>query len=340
MYHKRFPRLLFVAIVPLLIFAVACDQEDERAAEVRTIVDSVEREVDIPTSVNRVVCLNSDLAEVVVALGAKDKLVSAGYRVSTGEAWLGTAFPSLQELPSPHTPGGINVEEVLSLEPDLIVTTIFGEVGYEEVLDVLGSLDIPILVLSLEGLDNYGAELRSIAAALGVESKGEELIAFLEETLDSVSSRTQDIPEGDRVRVYHGLWDVYVATSGGIFEDDQIKVAGGTNVSASLTDFGTEVSAEQLIVWNPEVIVTLAEAPAPQVLSDPKLSDIQAVKTGRVYSHPEVGWGFATPRAIFATLWLATKLYPETFSDVDLDAEVDEFYETVYGVSYDGVTLR
>jgi iron complex transport system substrate-binding protein len=75
------------------------------------------------------------------------------------------------------------------------------------------------------------------------------------------------------------------------------------------------------------------------VLSDRKLSGIQAVERKRVYKHPEQGWGFATPRSIFAILWLAKKLYPARFANLDLEAKADQFYTTVYGFPYSGPSL-
>lgn len=308
----------------------------------RKVMDSVGREISVPTTVNRVISLNSDLTEIIFALGATDKLVAAGYRISQGpgEAWIAGIAPHLVELPSPHTPAGVNAEEVLSLGPDLIVSTEFGEVGYEEVIDSLERLDIPIVIISFEGMDTYWEDLTLLGQLLGVEDRTKEIIALMRDRLEKIQARTKSLP-ADRqpVRVYHGLWNVYVATNGGIFEDDQIKAAGGINVSAALTDFGTQVTAEQLISWNPEVIISLYEAPAVDITSDPNLQDIDAVKNGRVFSHPEQGWGFATPRAFFAVEWMAKKLYPDIFVDFDLEAEADRFYRAIYGIDYDGPPL-
>ena len=307
----------------------------------KDLVDSVGRSVTVPTNVRRVVSLNSDLTEIILALEGQDLLVSGGYRVSQGpnEAWVAGIAPELTELESPHSPAGINAEHVVLLDPDIIVSTIFGEVGYQEVLDTLEPLGVPIVITSFERLDQYWDDLRLIASALGREERGEELIAFMLSRLEAVKLATDSIPEDQRAKVYHGLWDVYAATSGDIFEHDQIEAAGGINVSEALTGFGTQVSAEQLIKWDPEIIVLLWEASAEDVLSDPKLSDIRAIKSRQVFTHPEQGWGFLTPRAIFAIEWLAKKLYPERFGEIDLDAEADEFYEEIYGVPYEGSVL-
>ncbi len=341
MKHHARPRstaYVFALFAGVALLAAACGSDGGGGGS-RIIVDSLDREIELPDEVNRVVSLNSDLSEVIYALGAGDKLVSAGYRISANEAWIRDQVPELGELPSPHTPAGINLEELAALEPDLVITTLFGEVGYEEVLDSVGRLDVPIVVVSLETLEAYGEDLMLIARALGVEDRGEALAAFLNEHLESVESRTSEIADDERVEAYHGLWDVYFTIGPGIFEHDQIEAAGGVNVASSLSGFGAEVSPEQLLAWNPDIIFMLWEGQSADVLADPKLTDLAAVRTGNVFSHPEQGWGFATPRAIFAVTWLAEKMYPESFEDIDIGEAADQFYEEVYGFGYPGPPL-
>jgi len=110
--------------------------------------------------------------------------------------------------------------------------------------------------------------------------------------------------------------------------------AGGVNVAADLTGWMPEVSAEQLLQWNPHVVILLSGVSVDEVLNDPKLASLSAVKARRVYALPESGWDFSSPRALFCIEWLASKLYPERFADVDIEAEADEFYQNVFGVDY------
>jgi iron complex transport system substrate-binding protein len=332
-----------LAVLAAVLLVAGCQDERERqpaGPATITVVDTLDRQVRIPADVRRVVSLNSDLTEVVVALGGTDKLVSAGYRVSQpGQAWISEKLPQLANLPSPSSPAGVNLEQLAVLRPDLIISTLFGEIASNEVLDTVGKLGIPILIIGFERLDTYLDDLDLLARVLGLEDRGGRLREFLQSQLEEVTRRTDGVSTSKRMSVYHGLTDVYHSLGKGIFEHDQIAAAGGVNVAAELQGFGVQVSPEQLQRWNPDVIVLLWEGRTKDVLSDRKVSGLQAVKARRVYRHPEQGWGFATPRSIFAIPWLAGKLYPDRFADVDLEAEADTFYTTVYGFPYSGPSL-
>jgi iron complex transport system substrate-binding protein len=332
-----------LALLAAVALLAGCQDDPERqpaAPATITVVDTLDRRVELPAEVRRVVSLNSDLTEVIVALGGTDKLVSGGYRVSQpGEAWISEKLPQLVKLPSPSSPAGVNLEQLAALRPDVIVSTLFGEIASDEVLDSVGKLGIPIVIIGFERLGTYLDDLDLLATVLGLEERGRRLREFLRTQLDEVTRLTEGISAAERVSVYHGLTDVYHSLGKGIFEHDQIAAAGGVNVAGELQGFGVQVSPEQLQRWNPDVIVLLWEGRTKDVLSDRKLSGLRAVRAGRVYRHPEQGWGFATPRSVFAIPWLADKLYPERFADFDLEAKADVFYSTVYGFPYSGPSL-
>lgn len=336
----RIGRAVLVSFVATYGIACAADAPEEQAPETTRIVDSLGRDVDVPVHIDRLVSFNSDLTEIIFALGAADDLVAPGYRVSHDQAWLSEAAPELAKLPSPHSPAGINEEELAALDPDLIVSALFGEVDAEQVVDAGERLDIPVVIISFESYDRYFEDIALLAKTLGVEERGEALTARLRQEIARVLERTGDLTPRERVRVYHGVGDVYHTLGKGIFEDDQIRIAGGLNVASDVEGFGVEVSVEQIVTWDPAVIVLLWEAREDAVYDDARLSDVSAVRSRRVFRHPEQGWGFATPRAIFAVTWLGDKLHPDLFADLDMESEADAFYEDVYGFPYSGPPLE
>lgn len=332
-------RIVLLGMLLALGGSGCADSPQPAAAETRTIVDSLGRRVEVPTDIYRLVSFNSDLTEVIFALGAADKIVAPGYRVSQDQAWLSDAAPDLADLPTPQSPAGINEEELAALEPDLIVSALFGEVGADEVVKAGERLDVPVVIISFEAFAEYFDDVELLARTLGVDERGEELIARLRQVIEDVEARTRGLSPADRPRVYHGVGDVYHTLGKGIFEDDQIRLAGGVNVASSVDGFGVEISVEQLLEWDPEVIVVLWEANTKHIFEDRRLSDIEAVRERHIYRHPEQGWGFATPRAIFAVAWLGAKLHADRFADVDLEREADDFYQDVYRLHYWGPPL-
>jgi iron complex transport system substrate-binding protein len=333
-----------VVVAAALVAAFACVGASAvgRSSEkprTRTIVDSLGRRVTIPRHPRRIVSFNSDLTELLYALGASKRIVAPGYRITRNQAWLSKYAPRLVKLPSPQSPSGINVETLAALKPDLIVSTRFGEVSSDDVLATTSKLKIPIVIISLERLPTYDHDVMLAAKAVDAVARGRTLTKFLDRSRADVVARTRSIPTSKRLRVYQALTDPYHTVGAGIFEADQISAAGGVSVTNGLTGFGVPVSAEQILAWNPDAIVMLWEGSKSAVYNDSKLAAVKAVKNRRVYRQAEQGWGFATPRSIFAITWLAKKLYPARFRDVNLRAVANTFYKTVYGFRYQGPSL-
>ena len=239
---------------------------------------------------------------------------------------------------APYAGQDISTEEMLRINPDLVLHGGYGRIKQAEALKKQAP-DLPVVIAHFETIEEYMNDVRIVAQCVNAEDRAEALIAYLQGTLDFVQSRVKDIPEDEKVRVFYGGHDIYHVYTPETFEHSQITMAGGVNVGADLVGWLPEVSPEQMLVWDPEVIVVLNGVDVEAILSDPKVASVSAIKNKRVYSLPEASWDFSSPRALFCIEWLATKLYPERFSDVDIEAEADMFYANVFAVPYDGPAL-
>jgi iron complex transport system substrate-binding protein len=172
---------------------------------------------------------------------------------------------------------------------------------------------------------------------LGEEDRADELVSYYNEKVNYITGKTSRIPENERVRVYFaggGPKGGSVLTTVGkkFIWHDNINVAGGINVAENLTGYFNTVSIEQVIRWDPEIIITgRAEGASEDILSDPKWQDISAVRNGRVYVIPSYThtWGYPTSEWIMGTMWLADRLYPETV-ELDMTVETKEFYSKFF----------
>ena len=120
-----------------------------------------------------------------------------------------------------------------------------------------------------------------------------------------------------------------------------MKHAGAVNVAASTIKGFKQVSIEQVIEWNPQVIFVQNRYPAVvnEIQSSPQWQVIDAVKNHRVYLMPEYAkaWGYPMPEAMgIGELWMAKKLYPDKFNDVDMHKIVNDWYRTFYRTDYQG----
>ena len=118
---------------------------------------------------------------------------------------------------------------------------------------------------------------------------------------------------------------------------DWLQTAGIVNVSAENPEKwlkgALEVGIEQILLWNPEVIIANEPGVTNFINQSPKWAAIGAVKNRRVYQMP-IGisrWGhpgsLETPLAL---LWALATIYPEHAADIDLKKETRQFYKTFF----------
>ena len=330
-----------ILILSLAVLALAgCNgnsKTEENNEQTISITDAVGRTVSVPKDPKRIVCMNSDLLELAVILNAKDRIVAVDSYTNGGGSWVAEKYPDMANLPCPQMSNEINKEEMLKINPDLIITTIFGQIGYEEVLKIEKYVNAPIVVFSFEHLDTYFTEMSNMAKILNAEERYNEIKEKCDVLLNDVSSIVSQIPDNEKVSVYHALWDPYVTFGKNIFQIEQIAAAGGKCVTVELDGFGVTVTPEQIISWNPDCIVMIYECSidAAAMKNDPKISSVNAIKNDRVYQHPESGWAFLSPRSILAVKWMSVNFYPEKYQAVDMDKEIDDFYKMLFGFGYE-----
>ncbi len=311
------------------------------SGETRVVVDSLGNEVTIPKEVSKVASMRSGITEIICALGEKDKIIAVDEMTKAGTeygAFIAGVYPELMECSAPYWHRDIHAEEMLRLAPDVVLHGGYGRIQQAEALKKQVP-QMPIVIAHFETIEHYMDDIRIVAECVNATDRAEDLIATLQEALDKTTARVKDIPEAERVRVFYGGHDIYHAMTGTTFEHAQVVLAGGVNVAGELTTWNPEITPEQLLVWDPEVVVLLNGGSVSDVLNDKRLAGLSAVKSKRVYALPEAGWDYSTPRALFCIEWLASKLYPDRFADVDIEAEADAFYQKVFGVDYTGPAL-
>jgi iron complex transport system substrate-binding protein len=259
-----------------------------------TLVDCADRTVTINKPVERVVPTDStDSVRTVVQLGAAYKLVaitSIVERYVYGEDtpyWfaLSQVAPELKELPSVGSSSDPNRELIVSLKPDMI----FASGGNADVANSLqANTGIPVVCIRASGRLDFEMH-RLVGTVIGKEKEAEELISYLKERHDKVTEVTSQIPDSEKPKVYFSKRHITSTPP----RYDPIDLAGGINVAGEFADIGNgfgliEVSKEQIIVWNPDIILKNTGNDKPgttieDILSDPVLQTVTAVKERKVY---------------------------------------------------------
>ncbi len=146
-----------------------------------------------------------------------------------------------------------------------------------------------------------------------------------------MKAQTENLSDDQRPSVLHGnsVYTLNLDGTGTII-DDWIDVAGGKNANTESTTANAQAtfSMEQVISWNPDVIITGKAGEAEKILADPAWADINAVKNQKVYVNPKgvFGWDRYGVEELLQVQWAAATLHPELFGDLDIKGKVSDFY--------------
>ncbi len=297
--------------------------------EWKEIVDMTGSAVKIPRKINRVVDLIT--YETLIAFNATDKLVGVSKYAKTN-ILVKTAFPEIEEIPSPGSSFSLNIEDLAALKPDVVFIWPYKE----KIVEEIEALGIPVIKISLYSYEDIKRLLWLLGAVFDMRERASSLIDDMDTIVHMVQERVSSIPMEERTRVLY-LWSKPTKVQGGRGTvNDFINLAGGVNVAAGELADKTYVSVdlETIIKWNPEVIVIWYHARYNEstILDDPLWSPIKAVREHRVYKEPYYEhWNMDASLFI---LWLAQKMYPDKFSDISFVDIADKYYSKWYGVSY------
>ena len=312
------------------------------AADARSVTDSAGRTVTIPETVHRVYAAGPPAAVLLYVL-APDRLIGWPRALSReDERYLPEAYRGLPETGRLTGRGNTaNLEVVLRAKPDLIFD--FGAVrgAHISLADRLqAQTGIPYLLIDGR-FEHTATALRLMGDVLDVSDRAEQLAVYVETLLVDLESALAGIPEERRPRVYLARTPSGLETGlQGSINTEIIERAGGRNVAGASPDERsrrglTQMSAEQLILADPDTIITWDREFYAQVWASPLWAPIDAVQRGRVFLAPTspFGWIDRPPSVnrIMGLRWLGSLFYPDRMQ-LDWRQEVRTFYRLFYHV--------
>ncbi|MDE0407168.1 MAG: iron ABC transporter substrate-binding protein [Alphaproteobacteria bacterium] len=313
--------------------------------EARSIRDSAGRVVEIPDRVERVFAAGPPASILVYALKPAALLGWPRALRDYEKPYIARPWRELPETGRLTGRGGdANLERVIALEPDLIVD--FGSVR-DTYIDLANRVQdqtgIPYVLVNGR-FSETAASLRLLGEALGVPDRGEALAADVEATFAELRAALGAVPVEERPRVYlaRGPDGLETGLKGSI-NTEIIELAGGRNVTDVPGRYGlVRASPEQVIVADPDTIVTWDRTFYDRVWREPLWQGIAAVRQGRVYLSPTApfGWIDRPPsiNRMMGLKWLAGLFYPDLWQG-ELRAETRAFYRLWYHVDLDGPDL-
>jgi iron complex transport system substrate-binding protein len=294
-------------------------------------VDKLGRSVSITTPVKRAVFFET--YELIPALNIWDRVVGIS-RYAYGNDLMKAAKPDIAEtIPSAGSGFDVNMEALLKLNPELVITW----ASKPENIRFMREKGLAVYALYPESLQELFEVMRFHGRIFDCEKRVEFVIAEMDRVFGMIKKRVSAVPVVERRKV---LWissrPTSVACGIGV-NQDLITMINGVNPAGSIKERSTDVSMEQIIAWNPDVIFIWGNAKytAREIMENPQWRFVKAVRDQRVFKAPE--WSTWSPRLAPIVLWMAARTYPERFRDVQIERESDIFYRRVFGLRFNKV---
>ncbi|HKK94843.1 MAG TPA: ABC transporter substrate-binding protein [Anaerovoracaceae bacterium] len=336
---------LIVTLLMLLMLVGCGANEDSSNVDTTFITDSLGREVEVPTEIDRIVPLGNT-PRMIKYLGLSDKAVGIGsmdsdnitpvtaYAYANREMW--------KELPIVGTDvGGATdcySEQIVSVSPEVIFCTY-----NEEIADELQmKTGVPVVVVPMGTLfeKDYEEALLLIGSICGVEERANIIIEYLNDNLNELIERTSNISNENKPSVLgaaatykgiHGIDSIY--SNYPVFE-----VISANDVAMGISDAVNRVTVDKEIIleWDPEYIM-LDSGGVNLVKFDFEenpgyYEELSAFKNGNIYQYPSSTSYYTNVEiSLVNSYYVASLLYPEEFKDIEFDDKANEIFKFFLG---------
>lgn len=358
---KKVSNKILVAVLAASFLLSSCAKKPaSNAAEpagggTRTIVDQVGNTVVLPEKINRVVIASVwPLCSAYCLMFGTDKLVGLDPAIISAaeNSMLIKIAPELSNIPSGFSKNGsLNAEELLKLKPDVVLYAS----GVMEDYDVATQAGIPAVGFSLSAknfnaVETINSWMELLAEVMNISYDTSKFVEYGNRMQKLVADRLKDVKEEDKptAMIIHKYSATTLAIPGlSTWGDYWITASGARNVANE--NKGTpQVTVEQIYKWNPDrIYITNFSDALPEDLYNNTLegydwSNVGAVKSHNVYKMP-LGiyrWYVTNTDSPLTLLWLAKQHHPALFADIDMDAEIKNYYKEFYRIELTDDDIR
>ena len=307
------------------------------SANAKPFTDSGGRRVAVPDEVRRVFPAGPPASVTLFAVAPEKMLGWTRAPSPEARSFLPARYAELPEIGRLTGRGNtVNLENVVRLAPDLVLDVGSTTATYASLADqVQEQTHIPAVLIGGR-LTGTAATLRTVGGLLGMSERAEALAQYAETVLGEVHEAVAKIPMAERPSVYvargpRGL----ESTVAGSIGSEVVDLVGSRNVVGKDTAPRSivDVSPEQILAWQPDVILTVDRRFYAAVRADPVWREVKAVQGGHFHFVPDLPFSWLddppAPNRLIGLLWLGKLLYPASFPQ-DVRAEARRFYALFY----------
>lgn len=313
-----------------------------------TVVDAVGREVIIPQPVERIAMAGRAVLMLADTLylfpGASERLVGVGSITQGKGNFLKAIDPRYRDGTTIFS-STVGPEQIAAVRPDVVILK---RIMRNEIGEGLEQLGIPVVYVDLETPQQYERDLMIFGRILENRRRAEQLVDYFRAIRSHVQQRTTGLDQAATPRVLllsyteSGGEPVFAIPPGRWIQSDLVRTAGGIPVWTDTHPGGgwAPVSFEQIASWDPDVIVLVAyrqgvDQVKARVLARPEWRELRATRRDAVYGFPAdfYSWDQPDVRWILGLQWLATRLQPQLFADLDIESQMREFFRFLYSMT-------
>jgi iron complex transport system substrate-binding protein len=294
----------------------------------KVLIDQAGREVEVPQQVERVVALDTGLCGIILALGQWETVVGTT-RYTVLDDLLMEVIPGLDQVPTPGTSTDVSIESLLELKPDVVIG------GWEiDFIHQIEAAGMPALYVEPVTFQDQFDEVKLMGKLFGEEERAAELIGWMEDKLQQIYDRVQNEEPVRTLYIWGDPADpLSMGTFGGApdIRNEMLYFAGGVNVAGDISQRWPNVALEQVLTWDPEVIIVWGWADALEpvhFLDNSDWQPVSAVSEGKVFKLPR--WSSWSPPEVIMVLQMARWLHPEQTADLDPDQWLTELKDKYY----------
>jgi len=261
--------------------------------------------ITLPDKIDKVISIGPSNTEILVALGAGDKIIGID-EYSSDVSGIKSGLPMF----SMYAPDG---EQIIDLQPDVVFITGMTKAASGDPLKVVEDAGICVIYIpSSTNIDGIIEDIRFVAAVMGEESKGKTIISDMEKEIDAIKKIGEKIT--DKKTVYFDLGDMY-SLGGNNFINEMIELIGAVNVYGE-QDSWILASDEFVLDANPDVILTTAnylDDPIGAIKARPGWEVITAVQNDAIYVIDANSSNRPNHNIIKAFKEMAKAIYPDKY---------------------------
>lgn len=322
--------------------AAASTASQETPPETRVITDSMDRNVEIPYSVERIVCVGVGALRYTCYVGGADRVVGVeDYETKPGMSRLYNYvnFDLFQNLPVTGTNGEPFVEEIINVDPQVIVMSSYASQDPDELSQKTG---IPVVVVpgSDTTLDEKAyVTIRILGELYQLKDRAEDLTDYLKSIQKDLDDRTASIAEDAKPTCYVGgvSFKGHHGFEGTEAYYGPFELIHAKNLANTTDQTGAfNIDVEQVLSWDPEII--FLDFNGMNLINEDYAAHpdfykaLTAVQEGKVYSQISFRSSASNLETALADAYYAAcVMYPQQFQDIDPVEKAGEIFTKLLG---------